>query len=103
MGSAGGAAAAEAEPTTLGGRLKKLSREYGWSAVGVYFLLSAADFPFCYLLVKYLGTERIGEFRIPLSLFLGGLQCPAFGHESMPQNTLKNLDSDRSILEDGLG
>jgi len=47
----------------LGGRLKKLSREYGWSAVGVYFLLSAADFPFCYLLVKYLGTERIGRWE----------------------------------------
>ncbi|KAK0102394.1 hypothetical protein ONS95_006014 [Cadophora gregata] len=64
LGSAdGAAAAAEAEPTTLGGRLKKLSREYGWSAVGVYFLLSAADFPFCYLLVKYLGTERIGHWE----------------------------------------
>lgn len=98
LGSAGGAAAAEAEPTSLGGRLKKLSREYGWSAVGVYFLLSAADFPFCYLLVKYLGTERIGEFGIPLSFFLGGLQCPAVGDGSMRQNMLGNLDSDRSIL-----
>ncbi|KAH6712806.1 hypothetical protein BKA61DRAFT_61708 [Leptodontidium sp. MPI-SDFR-AT-0119] len=64
LGSPGGAsAAAEAEPTSLGGRLKKLSREYGWSAVGVYFLLSAADFPFCYLLVKYLGTDRIGRWE----------------------------------------
>jgi hypothetical protein len=44
--------------------MKKLSREYGWSAVGVYFALSALDFPFCYLLVKTLGTDRIGESRI---------------------------------------
>jgi hypothetical protein len=53
-------------PTTIGGRLKKLSREYGWSAVGVYFLLSALDFPFCYLLVRYLGTDRIGEWDFSL-------------------------------------
>ena len=66
--------------------------------MGVYFLLSAADFPFCYLLVKYLGTERIGEFGIPLSFFLGGLQCPVVGDGSMRQNMLGNLDSDRSIL-----
>ena len=51
----------EPEPQTLGARMKKLSREYGWSAVGVYFTLSALDFPFCYLLVKTLGTDRIGK------------------------------------------
>lgn len=56
--------AIEPEPQTLGARMKKLSREYGWSAVGVYFALSALDFPFCYLLVKTLGTDRIGESRI---------------------------------------
>ncbi|KAL2071269.1 hypothetical protein VTL71DRAFT_12504 [Oculimacula yallundae] len=59
----GAGAAAEAEPTTLGGRMKKLGREYGWSAVAVYFLLSAADFPLCYLLVRYLGTERVGRWE----------------------------------------
>lgn len=49
------------ETLSLSGRLKKLSREYGWSAVGVYFALSVLDFPFCFLLVKWVGTERIGE------------------------------------------
>jgi hypothetical protein len=39
--------------------LKKLSREYGWSAVGVYFALSVLDFPFCFLLVRTVGTDRI--------------------------------------------
>jgi hypothetical protein len=53
--------ASEGEPTTLGGRLRKLSREYGWSALGVYLALSASDFPLCYLLVRYLGTDRIGK------------------------------------------
>ncbi|RFU76673.1 peptide alpha-n-acetyltransferase [Trichoderma arundinaceum] len=46
---------------TLSERFKKLSREYGWSAVGVYFALSVLDFPFCFLLVKVVGTERIGQ------------------------------------------
>ncbi|KAM0461125.1 hypothetical protein ACHAPV_004439 [Trichoderma viride] len=44
-------------------RLKKLSREYGWSAVGVYFALSVLDFPFCFLFVRLVGTERIGQFE----------------------------------------
>lgn len=43
--------------------MRKLSREYGWSALGVYLMLSACDFPFCYLLVRYLGTDRIGRWE----------------------------------------
>ena len=48
------------EPTSLSARMKKLSREYGWSALGVYLGLSALDFPFCFLAVRLLGTDRIG-------------------------------------------
>ncbi len=50
------------ESLSLSARLKKLSREYGWTAVGVYISLSVLDFPFCFLLVRTLGTDRIGEF-----------------------------------------
>lgn len=56
---AGGAKAEE--PLSLSGRLKKLGREYGWSAFGVYMALSVLDFPFCFLLVKWAGTDRIGR------------------------------------------
>lgn len=49
------------ENLSLGQRMRKLSREYGWTALGVYLTLSALDFPFCYLLVRYLGTDRIGK------------------------------------------
>ncbi|KAL6889590.1 hypothetical protein HDV57DRAFT_333521 [Trichoderma longibrachiatum] len=52
---------AKEESLSLSGRFKKLSREYGWSAVGVYFALSVLDFPFCFLLVRIVGTERIGQ------------------------------------------
>lgn len=55
----------EPEPTTLKARMKKLSREYGWAALGVYLSLSALDFPFCYMLVRYLGTDRIGKSSFP--------------------------------------
>lgn len=57
----GGAKGGE-ESLSLSGRLRKLSREYGWSAVGVYLALSVLDFPFCFLLVKWAGTDRIGTF-----------------------------------------
>ncbi|MCJ1243522.1 hypothetical protein MMC30_000719 [Trapelia coarctata] len=48
---------------SLSQRLRKLSREYGWSAVGVYFALSTLDFPFCFTAVRWLGTERIGAWE----------------------------------------
>ncbi|KAL8668354.1 MAG: hypothetical protein Q9168_007015 [Polycauliona sp. 1 TL-2023] len=48
---------------SLSQRLRKLSREYGWSALGVYLALSALDFPFCFLAVRWIGTERIGHWE----------------------------------------
>jgi len=43
--------------------MKKLSREYGWAAFGVYWALTVLDFPFCFLAVRSLGTERIGHYE----------------------------------------
>ncbi|KAH8200105.1 hypothetical protein TruAng_005726 [Truncatella angustata] len=57
------AAGTEAQPSGLSARLKKLSKEYGWTAVGVYLALSIADFPFCFLLVRIVGTDKIGELE----------------------------------------
>ncbi|KAI0386792.1 hypothetical protein F5Y04DRAFT_71788 [Hypomontagnella monticulosa] len=51
------------EPQGLTARLKKLSREYGWAALGVYLGLTVLDFPFCFLLVRSVGTDRIGEIE----------------------------------------
>ncbi|KAM4065609.1 peptide alpha-N-acetyltransferase [Hirsutella rhossiliensis] len=51
------------ERLSLGARLRKLSKEYGWSAVGVYLGLSVLDFPFCFLLVRVVGTETIGKIE----------------------------------------
>jgi len=48
---------------SLSQRLRKLTREYGWSALGIYLSLSALDFPFCFLAVRSLGTDRIGRWE----------------------------------------
>lgn len=44
-------------------RLKKLSREYGWTALAVYLGLSLIDFPLCFVAVRLLGTDRIGHYE----------------------------------------
>lgn len=49
------------EAQSLSARFKQLSRKYGYSAVGVYFGLSILDFPFCFLAVRLVGPERVGE------------------------------------------
>ncbi|KAK6338352.1 hypothetical protein TWF730_002415 [Orbilia blumenaviensis] len=48
---------------TIGERMRALFKEYGMSAVGVYFLLSVLDFPFCFLFVKMVGTEKIAYYE----------------------------------------
>jgi hypothetical protein len=66
-------AAANDVSLSLSQRLRKLSREYGWTAVGVYFALSALDFPFCFLAVKLLGTDRIGRWEHVVMSYVKGL------------------------------
>lgn len=43
--------------------MKQLSKEYGYAALAVYFALSALDFPFCFLGVRLVGTEKIGQYE----------------------------------------
>lgn len=60
-GGAAKGAGAQGESQSLSARLRKLSREYGWAALGVYLGLSVLDFPFCFLLVRMVGTDRIAD------------------------------------------
>jgi hypothetical protein len=57
---------------SLSQRLRKLSREYGWAAIGIYLALSALDFPFCFLAVKQLGTDRIGQWEHAVLSYVKG-------------------------------
>lgn len=47
----------------LQARLKKLFKQYGYLSVGVYLVLSALDFPLCFLAVRLAGPERIGQIE----------------------------------------
>lgn len=67
---------------SLSQRMRKLSREYGWSALGVYIALTALDFPFCFLAVRYLGTDRIGHWEhVVLSYVKAWTKWPLQQHE----------------------
>lgn len=69
------------EPSpSLSQRLRRLTREYGWSAVGVYLALSALDFPFCYLAVRWVGPETVGRWEsVILAQLRKGLEVLPFG------------------------
>ena len=91
------------EPTlSLSQRLKKLSREYGWAAVGVYLALSALDFPFCFLAVRLLGTERIGRWEstvVNTFWTIISVPFPSLGHQ--PQTA--GGESESSVEVDAAG
>ncbi|KAL1842015.1 hypothetical protein VTJ49DRAFT_6181 [Mycothermus thermophilus] len=61
------------EKLSLSGRLKKLSREYGWAAVGIYLALSVLDFPFCFLLVRTVGSEKIAHVEHAIVSTVGNI------------------------------
>ncbi|KAG5928561.1 hypothetical protein E4U42_000431 [Claviceps africana] len=48
------------ENLSLSQKLKRLSKEYGWSAVGVYLALSVLDFPFCK--VEHYVVSSVSQF-----------------------------------------
>lgn len=71
---------------TLSQRMKKLSREYGWAAFGVYMALTALDLPFCYLAVVSIGPETVGHWEhVIVGYIKGVLQWPLAGtaHEQI--------------------
>ena len=88
-----------AEPApSLSQRLRKLSREYGWSALGVYMLLSALDFPFCFLAVRTLGTDRIGRWEhIALDWFWKVVPWPFPANETQPGREGGILEGERGV------
>lgn len=55
----------EEKALSMGQKFRKLSREYGKAAVIVYFTLSILDYPLFFWLVRWAGTDRIGETTPP--------------------------------------
>ncbi|KAE8358429.1 hypothetical protein BDV27DRAFT_137731 [Aspergillus caelatus] len=92
---------------SLSQRLKALSREYGWSALGVYLLLSAMDFPFCFAAVRFLGAEKIGHyehvvveaFKGAVGTVLPSVQEEHFNEQTDPRADPSKCDVDGSVVE----
>ena len=84
---------------SLSQRLKKLSREYGWSALGVYTALTALDFPFCFLAVNLLGADRIGHWEhVALSYIKSWIKWPlSQGGQDMVDGVV--MDAERVVKE----
>lgn len=83
------------EPSGLSARLKKLTREYGWAALGVYLTLSALDFPFCFAAVRLLGVDRIGHFEHVILGYLKGALGPLWpGSSSSSESESASGDKD---------
>ncbi|KAK2812337.1 hypothetical protein FQN50_001336 [Emmonsiellopsis sp. PD_5] len=74
--SSSSSSSSSANETGFSARMKKLSREYGWSALGVYLALSALDFPFCFAAVRLLGVERIGHYEHVIVEGVKGVLAP---------------------------
>lgn len=93
----------------LSARFRDLSRRYGWAALGVYMGLSALDFPFCFMAVRWLGTDRIAyaEHLIAEGFWsaagMAGLDYRSKKEQDKPApatGTAAGIKAGRSIAED---
>lgn len=90
---------------SLSQRLKQLSREYGWSALGVYLALSALDFPVCFMAVRLLGTDRIGHYEDVVKTGFWNIVRTVFpGAGTTPEEKAQSeAAADATAREGGLG
>lgn len=58
---------------TLSQRLKHLIKSYGWYALGVYLLLSVADFTVAFAAVNILGAEHVSRVAVSVKEAVSGL------------------------------
>nr|POE85509.1 uncharacterized protein CFP56_43825 [Quercus suber] len=83
-------------PNGIKAKLKELSQKYGWAAVGVYLGLSALDFPFCFLAVRMLGAERVGQaehFVVDRFWQLVGLVTPSGSAQKVEESITPSEDA----------
>lgn len=81
---------------SLSERMKAMSKKYGWTVVGIYLGLSALDFPFCFLAVRWFGPERIGHLEhVIVSHVWGALESVVPGLKE------KREENERLAVEQG--
>jgi hypothetical protein len=87
------------EKLSLGQRLKRLSKDYGWSALGVYLALTALDLPFCFLAVRSLGTDRIGHWEhVIVTWIKDTISWPLAGHQDAAQEVAEATDKVEDVV-----
>ncbi|EKG21570.1 protein of unknown function DUF1279 [Macrophomina phaseolina MS6] len=82
-------------------RMRKLSREYGWVALGVYLGLSVLDFPFCFLAVRMLGTDRIGRWEHAVVQAFWRVVHVAFPNVHQQRQTEGAVQTEAGQVQDG--
>jgi N-terminal acetyltransferase 2 len=88
---------------SLSQRMKKLSREYGWSAFGVYMALTALDFPFCFLAVRLLGTDRIAHYEhVVVEAIMNVIRIP-FPNLGKKKEAVEAAEAAEATATEGLG
>jgi hypothetical protein len=88
------------EPQTIRERMKRMSKEYGWVAVGVYLGLSALDFPFCFLAVRLAGPGRIGRIEHTILSSLKSAFEPVWQViEPVVEPVLKNFRKEKELVD----
>ncbi|PVI04410.1 hypothetical protein DM02DRAFT_716238 [Periconia macrospinosa] len=81
------------ESHSIYARLKKLTREYGYTVMGVYVALSIVDFPLCFLAVKLLGEKRVAHAE---HVVVGGVKSifskilPQASESEVQEESVKN-------------
>jgi len=85
------------ETMSMSAKFKKLSREYGKAAVAVYFLLSILDYPFFFLLVKAVGTERVGTYTMGCLEPCLVRPCDRANHRTQPRSSMSWLESSPAL------
>ena len=71
---------------SLSQRLRYLIKSYGWYALGVYIVLSVADFSVAFAAVNVLGAEHVGRVAAAAKEAVAGLlpqKVPEPGREDM--------------------
>lgn len=85
------------EPTGIKAKFKKLSKEYGWVAVGVYFGLSLLDLPLCFLAVRLAGPERIGQIEHSILTRVKSVTAPLW---DMLEPVLGNFRKEKQAVDE---
>lgn len=75
--------------------VKALIQEYGYSALGVYLMLSCIDFPACFVVVHSFGADKVKQVQTDVMNYLK--RITGLGHQK-PAVVLDGGDSNANVV-----